>query len=54
MAEGEQRRDPDAVVVPVADVQTLAVDDLEILARPVVVRGRVLESSRECALKVKN
>ena len=41
VAEWEQRSDADAVVVAVPDVHALAVDDLLILPRPVVV-GRVV------------
>lgn len=51
VAEGEQRRDVGALVVPVADVQSLAVDDAEVLAGPVVVRWGVCECLGESALR---
>lgn len=50
MAKGEERWDADAVVVAVADIQAFAVDDLEVLARPVVVGRRVFEATGEGAL----
>jgi len=50
MPEWEQRWDTHAVVVAVADVETFAVDNLEILAGPVVIRRGVLEAARKCAL----
>lgn len=50
MAEGEERRDARALVVPVADVEAFAVDDREVLAGPVVECGCVLEAAGECAL----
>jgi hypothetical protein len=50
MTKGEERRDASAVVVSVANVETLAVDDFEIFTRPVVVGGCVFYASGECAL----
>lgn len=38
------------LVVPVANIDSFAVGDLVVLARPVVERGSILESLRECAL----
>lgn len=51
MAEGEQRRDVGVLVVPVSDVQPLAVDDAEVLAGPVVVGWGVRECLGESALR---
>lgn len=50
MAEGEQGRDVGALVVPVPDVEALAVDDVEVLAGPVVVRRGVCEGLGKGAL----
>jgi hypothetical protein len=50
VAEGEERGDVDAVVVPVADVEAFAVDDGVVLAGPVVVGGCVLQAAGEGAL----
>ncbi len=51
VAEGEERGDARAVVVPVADVQAFAVDHFEVLAGPVVVGWGVLEAAGEGALE---
>ena len=55
MAEREEWRDFHTLVVAVSDVQPFAVDDLQILTRPVVVCWVVLESlgkgGLECSQK---
>ena len=50
MAEGEERREGQAVVVPVADEEAFAVEGGEVLARPGVVGRGVLEAAGEGAL----
>ena len=50
VAEGEQRRDVGPLVVPVPDVEALAVDDVEVLAGPVVVCRGVCDGLGEGAL----
>lgn len=50
MAEGEKGWDLGAFVVPVANVDALAVDDGQVLAWPIVVCGCVFEATGECAL----
>lgn len=51
MAKGEQGRRLDSLIVSIADVEAFAVDDLEVLAGPVVEGRRVFEPSWECALR---
>ena len=50
MAKGKQRGDASAVIMPVPNVQALAVKNLQILTGPVMPRGRVLDTSRESRL----
>lgn len=50
MTEGKQRCDVGVVVMLIADVQTLAVEDFEVLTWPVVPRRSVLDAFRECCL----
>lgn len=50
MSKGEERCDFSALIVPVADVETFAVDDGQVLAGPVVVGRSVLKTTWECAL----
>ena len=51
VAKGKQWCDLGSFVVPIADIQTFAVDDLEVLARPVVIRRSVMEPLGECTLE---
>ena len=50
MAEGKQRLDLGVVVVPVADVETFAVEHFVVFAWPVVPGWGVLDAFGECAL----
>ena len=49
MAKGEEGSDFRAVVVSVADVETFAINHLEVFAGPVMVRGGIFEALGERA-----
>ena len=50
MAEGEEGLNTQAFVVAVSDIETLTVNDLEVLTWPVVVCWVVLQAFREGCL----
>jgi len=50
VAEGKEWRDAYAIVMAVADVETLAINDLKVFARPVMVSWRVLKAAGEGTL----
>ena len=51
VAEGEERRKAQALVVTVANIQPFAVNDLQVLSWPIVVRWIVFKSPGECCLQ---
>ncbi len=50
MAEREKGLDTETFIVPVPDIDTLSIEALLVLTRPVVIRWVILQTYRESGL----